>query len=335
MLRIAISGYGRIGRCLVRALHEQGLTDQVDIVAINDLEDFQILSHLTRFDSTHGRFDLPVEVDGNHMRLGPWRPRILQEKDPTRQPWRELGVDIVVESSGKLKKREGLAGHLSAGAGRVLASYPVNDADRTVVYGVNHQDILSSDRIISNASCTTNCLAPLVKVLDDNFGFIQGQMTTIHAYTNDQNLIDKAHGDIYRARAAAVSMIPTKTGAAQAVGLVLPHLKGKLDGMAVRVPTLNVSMVDLHCLLQREVSIENIHAALRAAASGPLKGILAINELPLVSCDFNHQTPSSIVDIAHTRVMGTQVKLMSWYDNEWGFTSRLVDMLLHLRDKAS
>ncbi|MDF1782284.1 MAG: type I glyceraldehyde-3-phosphate dehydrogenase [Alcanivoracaceae bacterium] len=332
MLRIAISGYGRIGRCLVRAIHERGLENQIDLVAINDLEDFQILAHLTRFDSTHGRFAEPVEASGDTMQIGQWRSKLLSEKDPSKQPWQALDVDVVIECSGKLKTRDALGGHLSAGGKRVLASYPVADADITVVYGVNHKQVDSTHRVISNASCTTNCLAPVVKVLDDNFGFEQGQMTTIHAYTNDQNLIDKAHGDIYRARAAAVSMIPTQTGAAKAVGLVLPHLKGKLDGMAVRVPTLNVSMIDLHCLLKKETNIDEIHAALAKAAAGDLHGVLALNDLPLVSVDFNHQPESSIVDTANTRVQGKQVKVMSWYDNEWGFTNRMVDMLLHLRE---
>lgn len=329
MLRVAISGYGRIGRCLVRAIHERGLEQQINVVAINDLEDFDILSHLTRFDSTHGRFNVDVERRGDNLHIGDWRARTLQQADPERQPWRELDIDVVIESSGKLKSRNALAGHLHAGAKRVVASYPVADADKTLVFGVNHDTLGSADRVISNASCTTNCLAPLVKVLDDAFGFEQGQMTTIHAYTNDQNLIDKAHGDIYRARAAAVSMIPTSTGAAAAVGLVLPHLVGKLDGMAVRVPTLNVSMVDLHCRLSKTVDIDSVHSALLAAANGPMKGILALNDLALVSSDFNHQSESSIVDTAHTRIQGQQLKLLSWYDNEWGFTNRLVDVLLH------
>ena len=332
MLRIAISGYGRIGRCLVRAIHERGLQNHFDLVAINDLEDFEILAHLTRFDSTHGRFAEPVGTSGNTMQIGTWRSKLLSEKDPSQQPWQELDVDVVIECSGKLKTRDALSGHLRAGGKRVLASYPVADADITVVYGVNHTHVTSTHRVISNASCTTNCLAPIVKVLDDNFGFEQGQMTTIHAYTNDQNLIDKAHGDIYRARAAAVSMIPTQTGAAKAVGLVLPHLKGKLDGMAVRVPTLNVSMIDLHCLLKKNTSVDDIHAALAQAAANDLQGVLALNDLPLVSVDFNHQPESSIVDTTNTRVQGKQVKVMSWYDNEWGFTNRMVDMLLHLRE---
>ena len=333
MLRIAISGYGRIGRCLVWALHERGLADQIEVVAINDLADFDVLAHLTRFDSTHGRQDIAVRRDGDTLHLGNWQARLLSEKDPSRQPWSDLGVDVVLECAGKLKTRDRLTGHLDAGAQRVLASYPVADADLTTVYGVNHTQLNANHRIVSNASCTTNCLAPVVQVLDQAFGFEQGQMTTIHAYTNDQNLIDKAHNDLYRARAAAVSMIPTKTGAAKAVGLVLPHLKGKLDGMAIRVPTLNVSMVDLHCLLKQDVSVDEINQALRDAAEGALKDILAVNELPLVSVDFNHQPASSIVDLAQTRAMGRQVKVMSWYDNEWGFTNRMIDVLLHMQQQ--
>jgi glyceraldehyde 3-phosphate dehydrogenase len=330
MIRIAINGYGRIGRCLVRAIHEQGLQEQICVVAINDLTDFGVLAHLTRHDTTHGHFAVPVSLDGEQMQIGSWTVQMCKEKDPTKLPWKQLGVDIAVECSGKFKTRGALQGHLDAGARRVLASFPVEDADRTVVLGVNDSALLASDLVVSNASCTTNCLAPLVKVLDDAFGFEQGQMTTIHAYTNDQNLIDKAHNDYYRARSATMSMIPTKTGAAKAVGLVLPHLKGKLDGMAIRVPTINVSMVDLHCLLNKDVSAETINQALRDAANGPLKGILGVNEEPLVSWDFNHNPLSSIVDLAQTRVMGRQAKLMSWYDNEWGFTSRMVELLVKM-----
>ncbi|MEE4249917.1 MAG: type I glyceraldehyde-3-phosphate dehydrogenase [Alcanivoracaceae bacterium] len=330
MIRIAINGYGRIGRCLVRAIHEQGLQEQICVVAINDLTDFGVLAHLTRHDTTHGHFAVPVSLDGEKMQIGGWTVQMCKEKEPGKLPWQQLGVDIAVECSGKFKTRAALQGHLDAGARRVLASFPVEDADRTVVLGVNDSALLASDLVVSNASCTTNCLAPLVKVLDDAFGLEQGQMTTIHAYTNDQNLIDKAHNDYYRARSATMSMIPTKTGAAKAVGLVLPHLKGKLDGMAIRVPTINVSMVDLHCLLKQEASVETINQALREAAGGALKGILGVNEEPLVSWDFNHNPLSSIVDLAQTRVMGRQAKLMSWYDNEWGFTSRMVELLLKM-----
>jgi glyceraldehyde 3-phosphate dehydrogenase len=330
MIRVAINGYGRIGRCLVRAIYERGLQEQIQVVAINDLTDFAVLAHLTRHDTTHGHFGVPVSLEDDTLKIGGWSVHLSKEKDPTKLPWKQYQVDIALECSGKFKTRDALTAHLNAGARRVLASFPVADADRTVVVGVNDTALQAEDLIVSNASCTTNCLAPLVKVLDDAFGFEQGQMTTIHAYTNDQNLIDKAHNDLYRARSATMSMIPTKTGAAKAVGLVLPHLKGKLDGMAIRVPTINVSMVDLHCLLRREVSAEEINAALRAAADGSLKGILGVNEEPLVSWDFNHNPLSSIVDLAQTRVMGRQAKLMSWYDNEWGFTERMVDMVLKM-----
>ena len=327
MKRIAINGYGRIGRCLVWALHERGWQDRFEVVAINDLADLEVLAHLTRHDSTHGHFRQPVSLNGHTLTIGDWSVALSQERDASKLPWRDLGVDVVIESSGKFKDRDRLQIHLDAGAGKVLATHPVGDADRTVVFGVNHDQIKPDDLILSNASCTTNCLAPLAKVLDDAFGIEQGQMTTIHAYTNDQNLVDKAHDDLYRARAAAVSMIPTRTGAASAVGLVLPHLKGKLDGMAVRVPTLNVSLVDLTCLLTTEASAEQINDALREAAAGPLKGILAVNEEPLVSVDFNHHPASSIVDLGQTRAMGRQAKLLSWYDNEWGFSNRLLDVM--------
>jgi glyceraldehyde 3-phosphate dehydrogenase len=330
MIRVAINGYGRIGRCLVRAIFERGLEKQIQVVGINDLTDFAVLAHLTRHDTTHGHFAVPVSLQDDIMHIGDWAVRLTKEKDPAKLPWKALGVDIALECSGKFKTRDALTAHLDAGARRVLASFPVADADRTVVCGVNDDALTDQDLIVSNASCTTNCLAPVVKVLDDAFGFEQGQMTTIHAYTNDQNLIDKAHNDLYRARSATMSMIPTKTGAAKAVGLVLPHLKGKLDGMAIRVPTLNVSMVDLHCLLKQEVSAEDINTALRNASTGSLKGILGVNDEPLVSWDFNHNPLSSIVDLGQTRTMGRQAKLMSWYDNEWGFTERMVDMVMKM-----
>ena len=285
-----------------------------------------MLAHLLRHDTTHGHFHKSVEVSENNLIIDGRPVRCLAEKDASALPWKELGVDLVFECSGKMKKRALQAQHLQAGAGKVLVAYPVADADRTVVFGVNHDQLTAQDKIISNASCTTNCLAPIAKVLDDSFGLEQGQMTTIHAYTNDQNLIDKAHSDLYRARAAAVNMIPSKTGAAQAVGLVLPHLAGKLDGMAIRVPTLNVSVVDLHAILAREVTVEEIHTAMHRAASGPLKGILRVNEEPLVSSDFNHAPDSSIYDATQTRCIGRQVKVISWYDNEWGFTNRMLDV---------
>ncbi len=327
-MRIAINGFGRIGRCLTRLIHERALIDELELVAINDLADYTVLAHLLQFDSTHGRFGYPVSLDGDRLIIDGQPVRLCAEKDLAALPWRELGIDCVVECTGKMKSHAALAGHLAAGAKRVLASHPVDDAELTVVYGVNHEQ-LGDQRIISNASCTTNCLAPLVQVLDQAFGVEQGLMTTIHAYTNDQNLIDKAHGDPLRARAAAVSMIPTQTGAARAVGKVLPHLAGRFDGMAVRVPTLNVSLVDFQGLLREPVSEDDINGAFRAASEGALSGILTLNELPLVSCDFNHQPPSCIIDCAQTRVLGRQAKVMAWYDNEWGFSNRLVDLLCY------
>ena len=327
MIRVAINGYGRIGRCLVRAIHERGLQQSIAVVAINDLTDFEVLAHLTRHDTTHGHFNVPVSLQDEQMQIGDWSVRMSRERDPAALPWAALNVDVALECSGKFKTRAALSAHLDAGARRVLASFPVADADRTIVRGVNDELLSDSDLIVSNGSCTTNCLAPLVKVLDDVFGFEQGQMTTIHAYTNDQNLIDKAHSDLYRARSATMSMIPTQTGAAKAVALVLPHLKGKLDGMAIRVPTLNVSMVDLHCLLRQPASVEAINEALLEAADGALAGILGVNEEALVSWDFNHNPLSSIVDLGQTRMMGQQAKLMSWYDNEWGFSNRMVELI--------
>ncbi|WP_111656298.1 type I glyceraldehyde-3-phosphate dehydrogenase [Isoalcanivorax indicus] len=331
MTRIAINGFGRIGRCLVRAIHERGLQDSLQLVAINDPVSPEMLAHLLRHDTTHGRFRVPVTQQDDMLQIGDSAPvRCLAETDPAALPWQAMQVDLVLECSGRLKSAAKLAGHRQAGARRVLAAYPVSDADAMVVYGVNHDTLHSDHTLISNASCTTNCLAPLVKVLDDAFGLVSGQMTTIHAYTNDQNLIDKAHGDLYRARAAAVNMIPTRTGAAGAVGKVLPHLDGRLDGMAVRVPLLNVSLVDLHCVLQKPADRDAINATLRHAAEGALKGILAVNDEPLVSSDFNQDPHSSIADLTQTRVIGDQVKVIAWYDNEWGFTQRMLDVALHL-----
>lgn len=327
-MRIAINGFGRIGRCLTRLLHERNLGQQLELVAINDLADFAVLAHLLQFDSTHGHFAKPVALNGDQLLINDQPVKLLAERDLTQLPWAELDVDCVIECSGKFKTRAQLEGHLKAGAKRVLASHPVKDAELTVVYGVNHE-LLDRQQIISNASCTTNCLAPLVQVLDQAFGLEQGMMTTIHAYTNDQNLVDKAHTDPLRARAAAVSMIPTATGAARAVGLVLPHLAGKLDGMAVRVPTLNVSLVDFQGLLKKDTSVEAIHQAYRSASAGHLAGIMQLNELPLVSCDFNHTAASCTIDCAQTRIMKRQVKVMAWYDNEWGFSNRLADLLCY------
>lgn len=325
-MRIAINGYGRIGRCLVWALHERGLTDRFEIVAINDLADFKVLAHLTRYDSTHGRFAGEVALDGDTLTINHQAIRISAEKDPANLPWAELDVDLVFECSGKFKQRDLNQQHLDAGAKRVLISYPVADADITVVYGVNHRQLDAGHRIISNASCTTNCLAPVAKVLHDTVGIEHGNMTTVHAYTNDQNLIDKQHKDLYRARSATQSIIPTKTGASAAVGLVLPELAGKLTGMALRVPTLNVSVVDLHFTTGRDTTATEINEAMRSAANGDLSGVLAYNDEPLVSIDFNHHPASSIFDAAQTQVQSRQAKVMSWYDNEWGFTNRMLDV---------
>jgi glyceraldehyde 3-phosphate dehydrogenase len=330
MIRVAINGYGRIGRCLIRAIHEQGLADRIQVVAINDLADFDVLTHLTRHDSTHGHFATPVERTEEHLHVGGQDIVLLAQPELDQLPWHTLEVDLVLECTGKFKQREMLERHLKAGAGRVLASHPVKDADRTLVYGINHEEVTAGDQVLSNASCTTNCLAPVVKVLDDAFGIEQGQMTTIHAYTNDQSLLDKPHKDLYRARSAGQNMIPTSTGAAQAVGRVLPHLDGRLDGMAVRVPTANVSMVDFHAVVNRETDTKEMDRALRAAAEGPLRGVLAINDEPLVSIDYNHRPESSIVDAPQLRAIGRQVKVMSWYDNEWGFANRMLDVVQHL-----
>ena len=325
-MRIAINGYGRIGRCLVWAIHERGLGEELEIVAINDLADFEVLAHLSKYDSTHGRFDADVQLDGDTLLIDGHPIRIISESDPAKLPWAELDIDLVLECSGKFKKRDLNQQHLDAGAKRVLISYPIAEADLTVVYGVNHQDLGANHRIVSNASCTTNCLAPMAKVLHELVGIEQGIMTTVHAYTNDQNLIDKQHSDLYRARSATQSIIPTKTGATGAVGLVLPELQGKLTGMALRVPTLNVSLVDFHFTASSDSNVAAINTAMQEAAANELKGVLAYNDQALVSIDFNHHPASSIFDAAQTQVMGRQIRVMSWYDNEWGFTNRMLDV---------
>ncbi|KGD61509.1 glyceraldehyde 3-phosphate dehydrogenase [Alcanivorax jadensis T9] len=331
-IRIAINGFGRIGRCIVRAISEHPAGDRFELVAINDLADFDVLAHLLAFDSTHGRWPHSVHYDGNHLEINGHRIPCFAESRLEDLPWTSLAPDLVIECAGKYKTRDALNGHLEAGATRVLASYPVNDADATVVYGVNHAVLGSEQQIVSNASCTTNCLAPMVAVLDQAFTVRQGLMTTIHSYTNDQNLVDKAHGDLLRARAAAVNMIPTSTGAAKAVGLVLPHLQGRLDGLAVRVPTLNVSLVDLTVTLEQVESLEQVHEALSNAAHGDLQGVLAVNHLPLVSSDFNHLPYSCVVDTNHSRLLGQQLKLLAWYDNEWGFSHRMLDVAAYWMD---
>ncbi len=331
-IKVAINGYGRIGRNVVRALYESGRTDEIQIVAINDLGDAATNAHLTQYDSAHGRFPGEVSVDGDYLIINGDKIKVFAERDPAKLPWAELGIDVVHECTGFFTSKAKASAHISAGAKKVVISAPGgNDVDATIVYGVNHDTLKASDTIISNASCTTNCLAPLVKPLKDTIGIEQGLMTTIHAYTNDQVLTDVYHSDLRRARSATQSMIPTKTGAAAAVGLVLPDLAGKLDGFAIRVPTINVSVVDLTFTASRNTSKEEIDEILTAASQGPLKGILDINEKPLVSIDFNHNPASSTYDKSLTKVInGNFVKVLSWYDNEWGFSNRMLDTTIAL-----
>ncbi|MCB1661368.1 MAG: type I glyceraldehyde-3-phosphate dehydrogenase [Pseudomonadales bacterium] len=325
MIRIGINGYGRIGRCVLRAIHENNLAREFQIVAINDLSDFDLLTHLTEFDSTHGYFNAKISQQQGELSVNGQVSKLIAEKEPAKIPWSDLQVDLVLECTGKFKQADLVRQHLSAGAPKVLVSHPVKEACATIVYGVNHQTLTTQHQIISNASCTTNCLAPVAKVLQDTIGIEHGYMTTIHAYTNAQALLDKASGDYYRSRAAAQSMIPTKTGAAAAVGLVLPELAGKLDGMAVRVPTANVSLIDCQFMMQRDTSVEEVNQALKQAAETQMQSVLSFNERPLVSIDFNHNPHSSIFDATQTRVTGRHVKVMSWYDNEWGFANRMLD----------
>jgi len=327
MLRIAINGYGRIGRCLVRALFDRNLEQQIHLTAINDLGEQSTLAHLTRFDSTFGRFPGDIRLDGDTLRVNGHPIQLLREREVTNLPWREHAVDLVLECTGKLKKREQVEQHISAGSPRVLLSHPLDSADLTVVYGVNHQ-LLGDQKIVSNASCTTNCLAPMAKVLHEAVGIRQGLVNTIHSYTNDQNLLDKTHSDLYRARAAALSMIPTSTGAAKAIGLVMPELIGRLDGLSIRVPTPNVSLVDLTFTSERPTSREAINAALKAGALQLPPGVMECNELALVSSDFNGYPVSCVVDLSHTRVQGDLVKVLAWYDNEWAFANRMLDVML-------
>ncbi len=331
-IRVAINGYGRIGRNILRALYEGGRTDEIEIVAINDLGDAKTNAHLTKYDTAHGPFPGEVSVDGDHLVVNGDRIRVFAERDPSKLPWGELGVDVVHESTGFFANKEKASAHLTAGARKVIISAPGGkDVDATIVYGVNHGILKASDTVISNASCTTNCLAPVVKPLHDAIGVVNGLMTTIHSYTNDQVLTDVYHSDLRRARSATQSMIPTKTGAAAAVGLVLPELDGKLDGYAMRVPTINVSIVDLVFVAARPTSVEEVDAILREAATGDLKGVLAVNDEPLVSIDFNHNPHSSIYESSLTKVSeGTLVKVCSWYDNEWGFSNRMLDTTLAL-----
>ncbi len=331
-IKVAINGYGRIGRNIMRALYESGRTHEIQIVAINDLGDSKTNAHLTKYDTVHGKFPFEVSVDGDYIVINGDRIRVLAERDPAKLPWAELGVDVVHECTGFFTSKAKAAAHLTAGAKKVIISAPGgNDVDATIVYGVNHHTLKASDTVISNASCTTNCLAPLVKPLMDSIGVEHGLMTTIHSYTNDQVLTDVYHSDLHRARSATQSMIPTKTGAAAAVGLVLPDMKGKLDGFAMRVPTINVSVVDLCFTASRDTTKEEITQILRDAANGALKGILAINDEPLVSMDFNHNPHSSIYEAGLTKVTGGNfVKVLSWYDNEWGFSNRMLDTTVAL-----
>ncbi len=331
-IRVGINGYGRIGRNILRALYESGRTGEIEIAAVNDLGDVGANAHLTRYDSAHGRFPGTVEVEDGAMVVNGDRVRVLAEREPARLPWGDLGVDVVVESTGRFTSKAAAGAHLEAGAKKVVISAPGGkDVDATVVYGVNHHVLESGHRVISNASCTTNCLAPLVKPLHDAIGIEHGIMTTVHAYTNDQALNDVYHSDLRRARAAAASIIPTRTGAAAAVGLVLPELDGRLDGFALRVPVLNVSLVDLTFTASRDTSVEEIDRTMRAASEGPLAGILAYNEEPLVSVDFNHHPASSIYEAPLTKVLGgRQVKVLAWYDNEWGFSNRMLDTIAAL-----
>ncbi|MCP5432169.1 MAG: type I glyceraldehyde-3-phosphate dehydrogenase [Alphaproteobacteria bacterium] len=325
-VRVAINGFGRIGRNILRAIVESGRTD-VEVVAINDLGPVATNAHLLRFDSVHGRFPSPVKVEGDAIDAGRGPIKVTAERDPTRLPWAELKVDIALECTGIFTTKEKASAHLTAGARRVLVSAPCDGADLTVVYGVNHDKLTSEHLVVSNASCTTNCLAPVAKVLNDAIGIDKGFMTTIHSYTGDQPTLDTLHKDLYRARAAAMSMIPTSTGAAKAVGLVLPELKGKLDGVSIRVPTPNVSVIDFKFVARRATTVEEVNAAMVEASNGNrLKGVLGIVRDPLVSMDFNHDPHSSSFALDQTKVMeGTFVRVLSWYDNEWGFSNRMAD----------
>lgn len=336
MIKIAINGYGRIGRNILRAYYERPeLRDSMEIVAINDLGDAEMNAHLTRFDTAHGRFGFPVQVVDSHLVIDGDRIKVCSERDPSQLPWKSLDVDVVFECTGIFRHRADLQKHIDAGAKRVILSAPGDHLDATIVYGINHETIKPSDTIISNASCTTNCLAPLVAPLHQTVGIEQGFMTTVHAYTNDQSLSDAYHSDPFRARAAALSMIPTKTGAAAAIGLVVPELNGRLDGMAVRVPTLNVSLVDLTFVATRDTTAEEINSIMKQAADADAYGVLSYNAQPLVSIDFNHTNFSSNFDSNHTRVDGRLVKVLAWYDNEWGFSNRMLDNALVFAASAS
>jgi glyceraldehyde 3-phosphate dehydrogenase len=324
-IRVAINGFGRIGRNILRAIHESKRTD-IQVVAINDLGPVETNAHLLRYDSVHGRFPGTVKVEGDSIDIGTGKIKVTAIKDPTTLPWKELDIDIALECTGIFATREKAAAHLTAGAKRVLVSAPADGADATIVFGVNHDTLTRDHTVVSNGSCTTNCLAPVAKVLNDVVGIETGFMTTVHAYTGDQPTLDTMHKDLYRGRAAAMSMIPTSTGAAKAIGLVLPELKGKLDGVSIRVPTPNVSVIDLKVVAKRATTREEINDAFRRASQQQLKGILAYTEDPNVSIDFNHDPSSSTFAIDQTKVQnGTLVRVLSWYDNEWGFSNRMAD----------
>jgi len=327
-IKVAINGFGRIGRNILRAFCESATKHDLRFVAINDLGDAKTNAHLLKYDTAHGRFRGTVGVDGDSLVVNNDRIRVVAERDPSKLPWKALGIDVVLECTGLFTSKAKAGAHIAAGAKKVIISAPGDkDVDRTVVFGVNHQALKGSDSVISNASCTTNCLAPLVKALDDRIGVVSGLMTTVHSYTNDQVLTDVYHSDLRRARSASMNMIPTKTGAAAAVGLVLPHLNGKLDGYAIRVPTINVSIVDLSFIAKKPTSAEEVNQALKQAAETDLKGVLEYSTEPLVSSDFNHNPASSVVDSLLTKVSGgTLVKVASWYDNEWGFSNRMLDV---------
>ena len=326
-IRIAINGYGRIGRNILRAHYEKKRHPEIQIVAINDLGDVETNAHLTRYDTTHGKFPGEVSIEGKDLIINGDKIRVVAERDPKKLPWKELNIDIVFECTGFFTSKEKAGQHIEAGAKKVIISAPGTEVDATVVFGVNEEILKSTDTVISNASCTTNCLANVVKPLHEELGVVSGLMNTVHAFTNDQSLLDVYHSDMRRARSATQSIIPTKTGAAAAVGLVLPELNGKLDGFSVRVPTVNVSVVDLTFEAKRNTTVEEVNEIVRkAAASSRLKGILSFNEEPLVSIDFNHNSSSAIFDTVGTRVIGNLVKILAWYDNEWGFSNRMLDV---------
>ncbi len=331
-VKVAINGYGRIGRNILRSLYEADRTDEIQIVAVNDLGDAESNAHLTRYDTAHGPFPGEIVVDDDYLVVDGDRIRVIAERDPARLPWKELGVEIVLECTGLFSSKDQASKHIEAGAGKVIISAPAGEGvDATVVYGVNHNILTAAHSVISNASCTTNCLAPLAKVMHEGIGIVHGLMTTIHSYTNDQVLTDVYHKDLRRARSATMSMIPTKTGAAVAVGLVLPELAGKLDGFAIRVPTINVSVVDLTFSAARNTSVDEINSLVREAAGGAMSGVLTYTDGPLVSIDFNHNPASSIFDATLTRQLDNRlVKVCAWYDNEWGFSNRMLDTTLAL-----